>query len=137
VVSQYLEAEALPQAFRYRHHVSGLWRLRNLPSQLNPGSIPDQARWASRGIDAAATPVGSLAQTPRQSALSAFRNRLLVHWRHDDGDARAVLRALLVGDTRSMTSTLWRDLRHLGYVASQGCLETGAAWWLRFWVPWG
>ena len=70
----------------------------------------------SRGIDAAATPVGSLAHTPRQSALSAFRNRLLVHWQHDDGDARAVLRALLVGDTRSMTSTLWRDLRHLGVV---------------------
>ena len=50
VVSQYLEAEALPQASRYRHHVSGLWRLRNLPSQLNPGSIPDQARWASHAV---------------------------------------------------------------------------------------
>ena len=116
LVSQYLEAEALPQAFRYRHHVSGMWRLRSLPSQLNPGSIPDQARWASRGIDAAATPVGSLTQTPRQHALSSFRNRLLMHWQHDDSDARAVLRALLVGDTRSMTSTLWRDLRHLGVV---------------------
>ena len=32
LVSQYLEAEALPQAFRYRHHVSGMWRLRSLPS---------------------------------------------------------------------------------------------------------
>ena len=115
-VSQYLDTAQLDAAMRYQHTVSGSWRLKSLPSQLNPGSLPDQARWASRGLDGAASAVETLVQNDDQHAIAAFRVRLLNDWSDRHGDAWSVMRALMVGDTRSLSNTVWRDLRQLGVI---------------------
>ena len=115
-VSQYLGAEQLDTAMRYRHIVSGLWRLKNLSSQLNAGSLPDQSRWVSRGLDGAAVAVGSLHQKNSQDLIAAFRARLLAYWGQRDGEGWSVMRALLLGDTRSLSEAAWRDLRQLGVI---------------------
>ena len=115
-VTQYLEPAESESSLRYNNWVSGSWRFKPLSSQLNPGSHPDQARWASRGIDAAVTPVGELRETPANQPVAQFRTRVLERWADKEGEGWAAMRALLLGDTRSMSSLLWRDLRHLGVV---------------------
>ena len=115
-VFQYLGLEQLDNKLRYQHVVSGSWRLRSLPSQFNPGSLPDQARWASRGIDTAATAVGSIVQEDSGRQVAAFRTRLLADWGHQDGEGWSVMRALLLGDTRGLSDAAWRDLRQLGVI---------------------
>ena len=115
-VTQYLDSAEADPAVRYNNWVSGRWRFKPLSSQLNPGSLPDQARWASRGIDAAVTPVGQLIQKPMNQPVAQFRSRVLERWTDKEGEGWAAMRALLLGDTRSMSQILWRDLRHLGVV---------------------
>ena len=115
-VTQYLEASEAEQALRYNARVSGRWRFKPLASQMNPGSHPDQAHWASRGIDAAVTPMGQLSQTPVSQPIANFRSQILDGWADREGEGWAAMRALLLGDTRSMSQTVWRDLRHLGVV---------------------
>ena len=85
-VFQYLGPEQLDNKLRYQHVVTGSWRLKNLPSQFNPGSLPDQAQWASRSIDAAATTVGSIVQEDSGRRVAALRTRLLADWEHQDGE---------------------------------------------------
>jgi competence protein ComEC len=115
-VIQYLEGTEVEPSLRYHTHVSGRWRFKPLASQMNPGSHPDQARWASRGIDAAATPVGQLTLTPTHHPIARFRSLVLDAWADRKGEGWAAMRALLLGDTRSMSQTVWRDLRHLGVI---------------------
>ena len=115
-VTQYIEAEEVGSSLRYNTHVHGRWRFKPLVSQINPGSLPDQARWVSRGIDAAVTPVGQLIQTPLHQPIPHFRSRVLAGWADRQGEGWAAMRALLLGDTRSMSQGEWRDLRHLGVV---------------------
>jgi len=115
-VSQYLTEAELGEALLYNTEIGGLYRFRALSSQWNPGSQPDQARWASRGIDGAATAIGSISIKPIDNSIADFRSRALQRWSDRHGEGWAVMRALLLGDTRSMTDNAWRDLRHLGIV---------------------
>ena len=114
-VSQYLEATEVA-SLQYHTRVDGRWRFKPLASQINPGGHPDQARWASRGIDAAVKPVGQLIHTPLEQPFARFRLRVLDGWIDNEGEGWAAMRALLLGDTRSMSQVAWRDLRHLGVV---------------------
>ena len=102
-VFQYLGPEQVDNKLRYQHVVTGSWRLKNLPSQFNPDSLPDQARWASRSIDAAATAVGSIVQEDSGRRVAALRIRFLADWEHQDGEGWSVMRALLLGDTRGLS----------------------------------
>ena len=115
-VTQYLHTTEEDQRLRYNSRVHGRWRLKPLTSQFNPGNHPDQARWASQGIDAAVTPVGNLAHESANRPIPRFRSRVLERWVDREGEGWAAMRALLLGDTRSMSQGLWRDLRHLGVV---------------------
>ena len=115
-VSQYLGEAQLGEALRYNTEIGGLFRFKALSSQWNPGSQPDQARWASRGLDAAATAIGSLSIKPVDNPIADFRSRALQRWSERPDEGWAVMRALLLSDTRSMTENAWRDLRHLGIV---------------------
>ena len=115
-VNQYLQAAEDESSLRYHTRVDGRWRFKPLTSQVNPGSHPDQARWASRGIDAAVTPVSQLTRTPLDQPIPRFRSRVIDSWADRVGAGWAAMRALLLGDTRSLSQTAWRDLRHLGVV---------------------
>jgi len=115
-VTQYLEAAEVEPSFRYHTRVDGRWRFKPLASQMNPGSHPDQARWASRGIDAAVTPASRVIHTPLDQPIPRFRLRVLDGWMDNEGEGWAAMRALLLGDTRSLSQAAWRDLRHLGVV---------------------
>ncbi len=113
---QYLEGTEVDTPLRYHARVNGRWRFKPLASQMNPGSHPDQARWASRGIDAAVTPVGQLTLTPKYHPIARFRSLVLDAWADRKGEGWSAMRALLLGDTRSMSQAVWRDLRHLGVI---------------------
>jgi len=115
-VTQYIDSVEENQPLEYNIWVHGRWRFKPLSSQFNPGSHPDQARWASRGIDAAVTPVGRLTQKPMGQPVAQFRSRVLKRWAGKEGEGWAAMRALLLGDTRSLSQVMWRDLRHLGVV---------------------
>jgi len=115
-VTQYLEAAEVEPSFQYHTRVDGRWRFKPLASQTNPGSHPDQARWASRGIDAALTPVSHLIHAPLDQPIARFRSRVIDAWADREGEGWAAMRALLLGDTRSLSQAAWRDLRHLGVV---------------------
>ena len=115
-VSQYLAENHLGEAIRYNTEVAGVWRFKALSSQWNLGSQPDQARWASRGLDGALTAIGPVALEPINNPIAAFRSRALGRWSGRPGAGWAVMRALLLGDTRGLADTAWRDLRHLGIV---------------------
>ena len=115
-VTQYLEAAEVETSFQYHTRVDGRWRFKPLASQINPGSHPDQAGWASRGIDAAVTPVSHLIHTPLDHPIARFRSRVLDGWVDKGGEGWAAMRALLLGDTRFLGQAAWRDLRHLGVV---------------------
>ena len=115
-VNQYLEAAEDESSLRYHTRVDGRWRFKPLTSQVNPGSHPDQARWASRGIDAAVTPVSQLTRSPLDQPIPRFRSRVIDSWADREGEGWAAMRALLLGDTRSLSQAAWRDLRHLGVV---------------------
>ena len=115
-VAQYIDSAEEDQPLEYNTWVHGRWRFKPLSSQFNPGSHPDQARWASRGIDAAVTPVGRLSQKPVAQPVAQFRSRVLERWADKESEGWAAMRALLLGDTRSLSQLMWRDLRHLGVV---------------------
>ena len=115
-VTQYLEAAGVEPSLQYHTRVDGRWRFKPLASQINPGSHPDQARWASRGIDAALTPVSHLIHAPLDQPIARFRSRVIDAWADREGEGWAAMRALLLGDTRSLSQAAWRDLRHLGVV---------------------
>lgn len=116
LVSQYLDAAQRDQALRYNTEVAGLWRLKPLTSQANPGGHPDQARWASQGVDGAATAVGSLSSTRLDNPVAGFRSRIIARLAARSGEGWAAMRALVLGDSRALDSHRWRDLRHLGIV---------------------
>ena len=61
-------------------------------------------------------PVGQLIHTPLEQPFARFRLRVLDGWIDNEGEGWAAMRALLLGDTRSMSQVAWRDLRHLGVV---------------------
>jgi competence protein ComEC len=115
-VSQHLDATQWDQSLRYGATVSGPMRLRSVSSQLNPGTLPDQARWAARTVDAAATVMGPLDQVAQSHWLERFRLRLLDEWSQREGEGWAVLRALLLGDSRGISQPLWSELKQLGIV---------------------
>ena len=116
LLSQHLDSTQLSHAMRYGALVSGPVRLRPLGSQWNPGVLPDQARWAARGVDAAATVMAPLDQMQQTDWLSDFRGRLLDQWALREGEGWVVLRALLLGDPRGISPLLWSDLKQLGIV---------------------
>ena len=104
------------QALRYNTEVAGLWRLKPLTSQANPGGYPDQARWASQGVDGAATAVGPLSSTRLDNPIAGFRSRIIARLAERSGEGWAAMRALVLGDSRALDSHMWQDLRHLGIV---------------------
>ncbi len=114
VLSQYLEQSELGRALDYGEIISTEVRLKPLPSQLNPGVLPDQARSASRGLGAAGTVVAPVAIQREADWLARFRSRVLDDWSGRSGQGWQVLRALLLGDTQAIDRDLWRDLRYLG-----------------------
>lgn len=115
-VTQYFEAGEAEPSFQYHTRVDGRWRFKPLASQVNPGSRSDQALWASRGIDAAVTLVTQLIHAPLDQPIARFRSRVIDAWADREGEGWAAMRALLLGDTRSLSQAAWRDLRHLGVV---------------------
>ena len=115
-VSQYLTETQLGEAIRYNTEIAGVWRFKALSSQWNLGSQPDQARWASRGLDGALTAIGPVALEPINNPIAAFRSKALERWSGRPSTGWAVMRALLLGDTRGLADAAWRDLRHLGIV---------------------
>ena len=115
-VSQHLNATQLDQSLRYGSIVSGSMRLRSVGSQFNPGVLPDQAGWAARGVDATAIVLGPVDQMAQRHWLGNFRLRLLDEWARREGEGWAVLRALLLGDSRGVSPSLWSDLKQLGIV---------------------
>lgn len=116
LVSQYLDVAQRDQALRYNTEVAGLWRLKPLTSQVNPGGYPDQARWASQGVDGAATAVGPLSSTRLDNPIAGLRSRIIARLAGRSGEGWAAMRALVLGDSRALDSQLWQDLRHLGIV---------------------
>lgn len=116
LVSQYLDSAQRDEALRYNTEVAGLWRLKPLTSQANPGGYPDQARWASQGVDGAATAVGPLSSTRLENPIASFRSRIIAGLTKRSGEGWAAMRALVLGDSRALDSHMWRDLRHLGIV---------------------
>lgn len=116
LLSQHLDTMHLGLTMRYGALLSGSVRLKPLASQWNPGVLPDQGRWASRGLDAAATVIGPVTQSGHRSWLGTFREGLLDQWARREGQGWVVLRALLLGDTRGISSVLWADLKRLGIV---------------------
>ena len=116
LVSQYLDVAQRDQALRYNTEVAGLWRLKPLTSQANPGGYPDQARWASQGVDGAATAVGSLSSIRLDNPVAGFRSRVITRLEERSGEGWAAMRALILGDSRALDSHMWQDLRHLGIV---------------------
>ncbi|MDG2461058.1 MAG: DNA internalization-related competence protein ComEC/Rec2 [Luminiphilus sp.] len=116
VIRQYLETNELEQALAYGRVISGAVRLKPLPSQLNPGVLPDQARSVSRSLDAVATVVGPLVMIADRGPVSKYRTRFLNDWSTQAGQGWLVMRALLFGDTRGIDQALWQDLRYLGIV---------------------
>lgn len=116
LLTQHLETLDLQRSLSYGAAVSALVRFRPLSSQHNPGVLPDQGRWVSRGVDAAATVTGPVSQTDRGGWLADFRRTLLADWSMQAGQGWIVLRALLLGDTRGISPSLWGDLKRLGIV---------------------
>lgn len=96
--------------------VTGLARLRAPPSQWNPGSLPEQAGSAARGIDAVGTLVRIDDHRPATQPIAALRRQL-----SDRIDAlaltpatRGLLQALLLADASGLAPELWRAFRQLG-----------------------
>ncbi len=116
LVSQHLDTQPLDESMRYGALFSASVRLKPLTSQWNPGVLPDQGRWASRGVDAAAAVIGPVTQSGQGNWLADFRGKLLNEWALNEGQGWIVLRALLLGDSRGISSTLWSDLKQLGIV---------------------
>jgi hypothetical protein len=92
---QYLEGTEVDTPLWYHARVNGRWRFEPLASQMNPGSHPDQARWASRGIDAAVTPVAQLTLALKHHLIARFRSLVLDAWADRKGEGWAAMRALL------------------------------------------
>jgi len=113
-ISQHLQSDQLSQALVYGSTIRGHIRLRPLSSQWNPGAIPDQARSASRGVDARGVIIGPLELLAAPGPVARWRLSVLGAWPESAG--WDILRALLLGDTRSVTDQTWRSLRHLGIV---------------------
>ena len=116
LIRQYLTATERHKAMRYGTTVSGRVQLKPLPSQWNPGSFPDQARFASRALDASGSVKGEWRLLEEGSPLHQFRSRRLAAWSERVGEGWVILRALLLGDTRGIDHDRWRDFRHLGVV---------------------
>lgn len=114
VLSQYLDESELGRALDYGEIISTVVRLKPLPSQLNPGVLPDQAGSASRGLGAAGKVVAPLVIQREADLLARYRSRVLDDWSGRSGQGWQVLRALLLGDTQAIDRDLWRDLRYLG-----------------------
>ena len=121
-----------PARIRLQHYISAQERsplrldeevalrvlLRPMPSQWNPGSLPDQAYSAASGVAALAT-VKAIDSTEAGSGWMARLRVTLIdqleRWR-DKGVDAALLRALLLGDQRSLETADWRYFRELGIV---------------------
>jgi len=116
LLTQHLDAPEFDATMRYGALFSGPVRLKPLGSQWNPGVLPDQARWASRGIDVSAVVTGPVTQSAKGDWLVDFRLGLLDEWAVREGQGWVVLRALLLGDTRGISPALWADLKRLGIV---------------------
>jgi competence protein ComEC len=116
LLRQHLDTPELDAAMRYGVLLSGPIRLKALTSQWNPGVLPDQARWVSRGLDAAAVVAGPIIQSADDDWLVDFRVGFIDEWAEREGQGWVVLRALLLGDTRGMSPALWADLKRLGIV---------------------
>ena len=115
-VRQYVTDNERHKAMRYGTTVTGRVQLKPLPSQWNPGSIPDQARSASRSVDASASVKGEWRIVDEPSVLHRFRSSRLAAWSKGVGEGWVILRALVLGDTRGIDRDRWRDFRHLGVV---------------------
>ncbi len=101
---------------RYGNTVTGHVQLKSLPSQWNPGSVPDHARFASRSVDASGSLTGEWRLLDEPSLLHRFRSKRFAAWSERVGEGWVILRALLLGDTRAIDRNRWRDFRHLGVV---------------------
>lgn len=115
-VRQYVPDKERHKAVRYGATVTARVQLKPLPSQWNPGSVPDQARSASRSVDAIGTVKGEWQLVAEPGLLHRFRSRRVAAWSEGVGEGWIILRALILGDTRGIDRDRWRDFRHLGVV---------------------
>jgi len=115
-IRQYVTDTERHKAMRYGTTVTGRVQLKPVPSQWNPGSVPDQARSASRSVDASGSVKGEWRIVDEPSLLQRFRVRRLAEWSEGVGEGWTILRALVLGDTRGIDRDRWRDFRHLGVV---------------------
>ena len=115
-VRQYVTDKERHKAMRYGATVMGRVRLKPLPSQWNPGSVPDQARSASHSVDASGSVKGEWQMVDEPGLLHRFRSRRVAAWSEGVGEGWIILRALVLGDTRDIDRDRWRDFRHLGIV---------------------
>ena len=121
-------------------HISGQAILKPVPSQLSPGALPDQGRYAAQGIDAFAT----LARIEQRQAdtrkVSLAQIRRTLHRRllaaQVSTEARGVLLALVLGNGNALTRETWEMFQRLGlsHVLVISGLHVGlvaaALWWL-------
>ena len=115
-IRQYVANNERHKAMQYGTTVTGRVQLKPLPSQWNPGGVPDQARSASRSVDASGSLKGEWRTVDEPGLLQRFRVRRLAQWSERAGEGWVILRALVLGDTRGIDRDRWRDFRHLGVV---------------------
>lgn len=96
--------------------VTGLARLRAPPSQWNPGSLPQQAGNAARGIDAVGTLMRIDEHRVGTHPIAALRQRLAtgIDALALSAATRGLLRALLLADASGVGVELWQAFRQLG-----------------------
>ena len=113
-------------------------QLRPAPAQLSPGSIPDQARNAGRGISARGTVNQIIEAAAATSPLAYGRLRLSQALTHVDTSARSrnILSALLVGRGGAVGSDDWQRVRALGlsHVLVISGLHVGLVFGLCWWL---
>ena len=113
-------------------------QLRPAPAQLSPGSIPDQARNAGRGISARGTVNQVIEVAAATSPLAYGRQRLSQALTHIDTSSRSrnILSALLVGRGGAVGRDDWQRVRALGlsHVLVISGLHVGLVFGLCWWL---
>lgn len=121
-------------------YLAGQAVLKPVPSQLSPGVLPDQARYAAKGIDAIATlhHIAQLNPDTDQWSLDGIRRTLYLRLLGAPvaTEARGILLALVLGNGASLAPSIWEMFQRLGLshvLVISGLhvgLVAGGLWWL-------